>query len=168
MPIAGYGFSRKRRVKCFFMDEGSGAPEMPHYKPGDTIEMNFELSHRERMKIESVEVRFRTEGGEKPNLTEFVLTGAPQPMDETSRARRTAPEDTVSEYTRWSTATVREEVSLNHAPGVYKFFSVIAVTAGGLRYLLKDDPTILGLLDTEFKVVRPSGRPEILGGRFAR
>jgi hypothetical protein len=139
-----------------------GFREMPHYKPGDTIEMNFELSHRERMKIESVEVRFRTEGGEKPK------TGAPQPMDETSRARRTAPEDTVSEYTRWSTATVREEVSLNHAPGVYKFFSVIAVTAGGLRYLLKDDPTILGLLDTEFKVVRPSGRPEILGGRFAR
>ena len=148
------------------MDELNGIPRKPPYRPGDTIEMDVEISHRERIKLKSVEVRFQTEGTKETYLTEFVLTGDPHPMDETRRSRRTSPEETVPEYTQWSIARVKEEVSLRHAPGIYELLSIGVVTASGLEFQVKSEELELGLFDSSFEVVRPSGRPEIMRGRF--
>lgn len=147
------------------MDEWSSTQQIPRYRPGDIIEMDIEISHRARMTIESVEVRFRTEGGEETNRTELVLAGSPRVSDEKPQAEDT---ETQSEGTRWTVARTKEEVSPNHAPGVYKFFSVIVNASGDLRFLLEDDEMTMGLFDRSFEVVRESDRPKILSGKFVR
>jgi hypothetical protein len=150
------------------MDEFSGTQQIPRYRPGDIIEMDIEISHRARMNIESVEVRFRTEGREETNRTELVLAGSPRVSDEKPQAEDTSTEATQSEGTRWTVARAKEEVSPNHAPGVYNFFSVIVNTSGDLRFLLEDDEMTMGLFDRSFEVVRESDRPKILSGKFVR
>jgi hypothetical protein len=150
------------------MDELSSMPEIPRYRPGDTIEMDVEISHGARMNIKSVEVRFRTEGDEERNRTELVLTGLPRQTKEKPHPEDTATEEMQSEDTSWTVTRAEAEVSLSHAPGVYDFISVIVNTSGGLRFLLEDDEMTMGLFDNSFEVVRGSDRPKILGGKFVR
>ena len=118
--------------------------------------------------LESVEVRFRTEGGEQTNRTELVLTGSPRVSNEKPQAEDTSTEEMQPEGTRWTVARTKEEVSPNHAPGVYNFFSVIVNTSGDLRFLLEDDEMTMGLFDRSFEVVRESDRPKIVSGKFVR
>jgi hypothetical protein len=150
------------------MDESRSTPQIPRYRPGDIIEMDIQISHRARMNIESVEVRFRTEGSEETNRTELVLAGSPRVSDEKPQAEDTSTEEAQPEGTRWTVARTKEEVSPNHAPGVYNFFSIIVNTSGDLRFLLEDDEMTMGLFDRSFEVVRESDRPKILSGRFVR
>ena len=150
------------------MDELSSTPQIPRYRPGDIIEMDIEISHRARMNIESVEVRFRGEGGKGTNRTELVLAGSPRVSNEKPQAEDTSIEETQPEGTRWTVARTKEEVSPNHAPGVYNFFSVIVNTSGDLRFLLEDDEMTMALFDRSFEVVRESDRPRILSGKFVR
>ena len=150
------------------MDEWSSTQQIPRYRPGDIIEMDIQISHRARMNTERVEVRFRTEGGEETSRTELVLAGSPRVSNEKPQAEDTSTEETQPEGTRWTVARTKEEVSPNHAPGVYNFFSVIVNTSGDLRFLLEDDEMTMGLFDRSFEVVRESDRPKILSGRFVR
>ena len=150
------------------MDELSSTPQIPRYRPGDIIEMDIQISHRARMNIESVEVRFRIEGGEETNRTELVLAGSPRVSNEKPQAEDPSTEETQPEGTRWTVARTKEEVSPNHAPGVYNFFSVIVNTSGDLRFLLEDEEMTMGLFDRSFEVVRESDRPKILSGKFVR
>jgi hypothetical protein len=150
------------------MDESRSTQQIPRYRPGDIIEMDIQISHRARMNIESVEVRFRTEGGEETNRTELVLAGSPRVSNEKPQAEDTSTEETQPEGTTWTVARTKEEVSPNHAPGVYNFFSVIVNTSGHLRFLLEDDEMTMGLFDRSFEVVRESDRPKILSGKLVR
>ena len=131
-------------------------PEIPHYMPGDTVEMDVEISHRAPMNIVCVEVRFRTEGGEGTNPTELLLTsGLPRPSTE-------QPE---SDSMRWSGARVSAVVPMEQASGVYTFFSIIVKTAK-TQILLRADEIQLGLFDASLEVVKGGGKPEIISGRF--
>lgn len=140
------------------MDESSSVPEIPRYRPGDTVTMDVEIAHRAMMNISSVEVRFEPESAEgivgiEPHL---MLTGVPQLSNE-------QPE---SDGTRWSVARTTGEISLEHTPGVYTFLSFIVNTVGGSRILLHDDEITMGLFDRSLEVVRETGKPEIMRGRF--
>jgi len=136
------------------MDEMSNAPELPSYRPGDILEM--EMSHRARMNIESVAVRFTTEGGEGTNKTELTLTSG-----------RLAPtrEQPASGNRSWSIARASAEVPMEQASGVYNLASITVSTATTVSRL-EDDQIRLGLFDTSFEVVKGGLRPEILSGRF--
>ncbi|MDP8926416.1 MAG: hypothetical protein M3M97_05805 [Actinomycetota bacterium] len=138
------------------MDELNNAPELPSYRPGDIVEMEVEISHRARMNIESVEVRFITEGGEGTNKTELTLTsGRPAPTRE----------QPASGNRSWSMARAMAEVPMEQASGVYNLASITVSTATTVSRL-EDDQIRLGLFDTSFEVVKGGLRPEILSGRF--